>query len=95
MERFGLDKSKLYLYGMIAVLVLLSAHGQVWVTIHDICPMRQHDMTETAWCHADSTINCVYIIVTTMSKAHMLISCNTNMYRQFILPSEHMVMCNL
>ena len=31
-----------------AVLVLLPVHGQAWVTIHDICLIRQHDVIKIA-----------------------------------------------
>ena len=75
MERYDYDRREHHLYGMtavpptVAILVLLSVHGQVWVTIRDICPLRQHDMTDTARRHVDSMISYAYIIVTTMSKA--------------------------
>ena len=75
MTCYDFDRIECHLYGMTgippmgAILVLLSVHGQVQVTIRDKCPMRQHDVTETAQCHLNSKISYVYIIVTTMSKA--------------------------
>ena len=61
------------MYGMTAIpptgaiLVLLSVHGQAQVTIRDICPMRQHDVTETERRYVDSTISYAYVVMT-MSK---------------------------
>ena len=54
MERYDLVRRERHQYGMTAIpptraiLVLLSVHGQAKVTIHDICLMIQHNVTETA-----------------------------------------------
>ena len=64
MVRYDFGRIERHLDGMTvipptgAILVLLSVHGQAQVTIRDMCPMRQHDVTETAQRHVDSTTSC-------------------------------------